>query len=160
MLCLFLKAIKYKFRKNTLSFNGEICILAQVFVLVVIDTIIFNNFIYCVKLVYCLHQCLNLHNPPIRKFLEAKKTMITLWIHASFYIHSHVSIHAAVDISTTKLRRTQSKFFIKPKMGVFYTTRRYMHEKCMRLALGFQQGSCVLHGLFGWYTWLGYVWII
>lgn len=90
----------------------------------------FNNFIYCVKLVYCLHQCLNLHNPPIRKFLEAKKTMITLWIHASvyihahvsihaavdFYIHSHVSIHAAVDISTTKLRRTQSKFFIKPKM--------------------------------------------
>lgn len=45
--------------------------------------------------------------------------MITLWIHASVYIHSHVSIHAAVNISTTKLRRTQSKFFIKPKMGDF-----------------------------------------
>lgn len=106
----------------------------------------FNNFIYCVKLVYCLHQCLNLHNPPIRKFLEAKKNNDHLMnIHASFYIHSnvsihaavdfyihsHVSIHAAVDISTTKLRRTQSKFFIKPKMGDFlhhqevYTCKMY-----------------------------------
>lgn len=121
-----------------------------VFVLVVIDTIMFNNFIYCVKLVYCLLQCLNLHNPPIRKFLEAKKAIITLWIHASFYMHMQQLIFPPQNW----------EFFIKPKMGVLYTTRKYIHVKCMRLALGFQQGSCVLHGLFGWYTWLGYVWII